>query len=220
MQKGPQRGWAACMAGFVLGLVAALCIGVVAGERTTVVPPCIPGVPQEETIRKALEAAADAYRRRDPQSALVWANLATALLESEVEASGTDSRWPTSNAPQLLDALQLYDLFARGGSPELDATYAELIDILVVVERVNASPVKPERFGAVPLDYHLIHHLVTEVGETRVDYHLITWQIDRIGDTRIDYDLITRMPTKIGPIEYRYRAGSNVLESVAGVRVD
>jgi hypothetical protein len=179
------------------------------------VPPCEGG----DTIATALCTAFQAYSRGEIAAARSWTALASRMLASSRAPEPSAEPYPASNASQLLEMLQLYGTYVYGTRPDLDAQYAALVPQLQRVESLNRDATRPARLGPDPVEYHLITHLVTRIGDLRVDYHLLTRQITRLGDVRFDYNLHTLMPEKIGGIDFDYDLIDGRVTKIAGVEL-
>jgi hypothetical protein len=172
-----------------------------------------------DSIHVAILAALHAYGRDDIVTARSWLALASRQLAGIERARSAPAPYRFSNAGQLIDVLQLYRLYAAGRRPELDAQYEKLLTRLAQIAWLNRDSERPDHLGAERVEYHLITHLVTRIGDVPVDYHLITQQITRVGDLSVDYHLNTRMPTRIGGIEFEYDLIDGRVTRVAGVDV-
>jgi hypothetical protein len=179
------------------------------------IPPCEGGA----TIAIALCTASQAYSRGDIPTARSWTALASKLLAAAPAPEAGAVPYPASNASQLLELLQLYGTFVYGTRPELDAQYTMLVPQLQQIEALNRDAAKPDHLGPEPVEYHLITHLVTRIGDLQIEYHLLTRQITRLGDVRLDYNTLTRMPEKIGGIELGYDTIDGGIRTIAGADV-
>lgn len=181
--------------------------------------PAPPVAGPRDEITAALATALDAYTRGEVETARSWVARASTLLDDAARHEPVSPGWPTSNASQLLEVLRLYALFVRGTRPDLDVEYETLVEQLQKIDFLNTCHTRPARVRASRVEYHLITHLVTRIGNWPIEYHLLTQQITRVGDTRVDYDLLTRMPVKIGGIAIDYDLIDGDVRTIAGVNV-
>ena len=192
----------------------------IAGHRSTTGDDDLPSISQRyDPLVVALNGTRGAYLRGDFEVARSWFAFAAVLLENATPAERSSRQWPRSNADQLLVMLQMYDWYARGQHPELDAQHDALVGWLYDIDALNRSALKPDRIGTLDVRYDLFSRLVREMGDLRVDYDLFTWQITQIGPYRIHYDLFTRMPRSIGGIEIHYDLLDRYPDTIADVRI-
>ena len=126
----------------------------IAGHRSTTGDDDLPSISQRyDPLVVALNGTRGAYLRGDFEVARSWFAFAAVLLENATPAERSSRQWPRSNADQLLVMLQMYDWYARGQHPELDAQHDALRRLALRHRRPESigGEAGPDRHARRPL---------------------------------------------------------------------
>lgn len=126
-----------------------------------------------------------------------------------------------SNARELLDCLQYYEVYAYGKDAELDRAYDTLRGDLGSVDHFNRMDGQPSSSGGLSLDWDPFTKLIREIEDLDISYDPFTKKIREVGEYDIDYNPFTKLPTEIGGIDFDWDPFDKTkLRKVAGVDVD
>lgn len=182
----------------------------------------------DDEVVAALADAIAAYGTGDLEAALGHVEVARGLLSQALgdvtapppTANRVADRY-RSNAGELLECLQYYEIYALGADPALDGIFAYLRRELGAIEHFNHVDGKPSSSGGIRLSWDPFTHLVREIDDLDISYDPFTKKITQIGKYKVDYNPFSKLPTKIGGIEYDWDPFDRThLRQVAGKDVD